>query len=158
MIYSIIPASIPQYDCFNDLIDQLRIIGLGLTFPQICHSDRARNERRGIYSQYLTVKVNPNHKLKILTSGPSPFLRMTNFGDFKFIIYVTTPLRMTGLGLPFLQICHSDRETVRFRRGIYSSYFAVKAEPVLPTVDPHVASLLDGSFRIRLRLISKSLD
>ena len=33
---------------------------------------------------------------------------------------VTTPLRMTGLGFPFLQICHSDRETVRFRRGIYS--------------------------------------
>ena len=58
-------------------------------------------------------------------------LRMTNFGDFKFIIYVTTPLRMTGLGLglPFPQICHSDRKTVRFRRGIYSLYVAVKFNP-----------------------------
>ena len=112
------------------------IIPLNLSFRQ---SDC--KERRGIYSLYFACQWNPNYLLEILTLGPpragrASFIpsstvvfgfaygssRKASIKEFHQIVSltVTTPLRMTGLGLPFLQICHSDRKTVRFRRGIYS--------------------------------------
>ena len=99
-----------------------------------CHSDRANevsdeespvyttqsSEAQSTYSRSSRQGLRPSSTVVFgFAYGSS---RKASIKEFHQLVSltVTTPLRMTGLGFPFLQICHSDRETVRFRRGIYS--------------------------------------
>ena len=89
---------IPQDDEFD-----------GSPFPQIRHSDRETARfRRGIYSLYLSVKLNPKYLLEILTSLRSSTVvfgfayglsRKASIKEFHQLVSltVTIPLRMTDL-------------------------------------------------------------
>ena len=85
-------------------------------------------------------------------------LRMTGLRDCYFEIYITIPLRMTNLW----RRCSSNpvipTERTKGATRNLQSILRSQGELEVPTVDPRVASLLDGSFRILLRIISKSLD
>ena len=78
----------------NELISSLIIIiSPNMSFRQ---SDFRSDEESTVYTSQSS-GIRCTHCRSSRRSFYS-LLRMTGFGDFKFIIYVTTTLRMTGLG------------------------------------------------------------
>ena len=107
-----------------------------------CHSDRETDRfRRGISSKYFAFKVNPKYKLEILTSGLTPFLRMTGFRDCYFEIYITIPLRMTDFGE-----CYKIFQAKKPLLGLFIFlFFFFYFISISPTSSPAFTSLVSFS-------------